>query len=294
MSYSLELSFEPGVRRQRILEYFAGRKYFSVLKDTALYENPDTGVNFWVHLRYSRDALLRKTVVSAEFEVNYYRPSDFGIEAERELSALVAAFQPRIHDGQINGMGEGPYSAKGFLDGWNFGNRFAIRSILSRDPDREVPSMPGDALRAVWAWNDRRATRREKIGRHCFVPEITIFRIEGHLRRVAVWPRALPILLPRVDSVLVGREVSGQFRYGLAQWPEILDVAGRAGFDTTQDPLDLEYFVTPAPIADWVTNMPLIDHDALEPLAPYQILDEELVTAAREDIENGQAIFDPA
>jgi hypothetical protein len=59
---------------------------------------PTTGVYFWITLRRARNILLQRTVASAEFEINYNRPSFFGIEAERELSAFIAAFQPRIED----------------------------------------------------------------------------------------------------------------------------------------------------------------------------------------------------
>jgi hypothetical protein len=84
---------------------------------------------------------------------------------------------------------------------------------------------------------------------------------------------------------LVGRLVSGEKRFGLAHWSEVLQVVQRAGLDTTTDPLKLAYFVTPPPIADWVANIPLIDVEALERLSADEILDAELIAAARESIE---------
>jgi hypothetical protein len=224
--------------------------------------------------------LLQRTVVSAKFEINYGRPSYFGIEAEKEVTALVRAFQPRIHDPQMRGMDDGPYSGDGFLRGWNFGNVFAVYSVLSRDPNWDLPSLPTDELRAVWEWNYS-STEREWRRPSSFVPIIMFFRIEGRLSRVAVWPTGGPILLPRLDYVLIGRVVSGEKRFGLAPWSEVLDVLKRAGLDTTKDPLDIAYFTIPPPIADWVANIPLIDVEALERLRPDQILDDELIAAAR-------------
>jgi hypothetical protein len=104
----------------------------------------------------------------------------------------------------------------------------------------------------------------------------------------------MPILLPKVDHVLVGRIVSGEKRYGLASWSEILEVTRRAGLDATNDPHKLAYRVTPEPIANWVANIPLIDFDALERLRPDQILDNEVIAAARESIGRDGGIPDDA
>jgi hypothetical protein len=281
MSYDLEFYFEPPIPRQRIVEYLAARKHFKIENDKVLYARSDTGVYFFMKLRSSRNLLLQRTIVSADFEINYYRPSYFGIEVENELSAFVAAFKPRIHDPQMRGMGEGSYSREGFLSGWNFGNVFAVHSIMSRDPADDVPSMPADQMRAVWEWNYQSSALKWRRP-SSFVPEIMFFRIKGRLSRVAIWPTGMQILLPKVDYVLVGRLVAGEKRFGLAPWSEVLDVLQRAGLDTSKDPLDIAYLERPPPIANWVLNIPLIDVDALERLRPDQILDDELIAAARD------------
>jgi len=293
MSFDLELYFEPAIRRARILEHFAARKHFKVENDKVVYGHEDTGVYFFMRLRSGKNILLQRTVVSAEIEINYYRPSFFGIEAEKEISALMVAFQPRLHDAQMRGMGEGPYSREGFLRGWNFGNVFAVHSILSRNPDQVVSTLPADTLRAAWEWNYK-STEREWRRPSSFVPIIMFFRIEGRLSRVAVWPTGRSILLPRVDYVLIGRVVSGEKRFGVAPWLEVLDVIQRAGLDTTNDPLDLAYLAIPLPIANWVANIPLIDVDALERVRPDQNLDEELIAAARHFKRDHAAKIDDA
>lgn len=287
MSYTLDMYFEPAVPRDRVLEHFAKRRHFSAKDDSVLYSNPDTGVYFFVKLRSARNVLLRKSVPFAEFEINYYRPSYFGIEAERELSALVTALQPRIHDPQMYGMEEGPYSRDGFLRGWNFGNVFSVRNGL----ESVVATMPADDLRAAWAWNYECA-ECEWRNPSCFVSTIEFFRIEGRPSRVALWPEGKPILLPRVDYVLVGRLVSGEKRFGLAPWSGIVDIAQGAGFDTTQNPLKLTYLVPPPSIATWVANIPLIEFEALQRLSADRILDAELIAAARESIQRDQGSSD--
>jgi hypothetical protein len=286
MSYSLELYFDPEVQHTRMLRYFAARKHYAVADDRVSYGNPDTGVYFSTILRCIRNVMFRKSVVAAEFEIKYNRPSFFGIEAETELSELVATFRPRIEDPQIRGMGEGPYSSEGFLNGWNFGNLFSVRSRLSDNPDRDIPSMAADELHTSWTWNYRRA-ELDRLNARCFVPRIMFSRIKERPCRVVVWPQGNPVLLPEVDYVLIGRIAAGEKRYGLAPWSEVLDVVQRAGFDTARSPLKLDYGATPPAIAHWVNNIPLIDHAALSRahIEPYQIVDDELVAAARESIE---------
>ena len=88
MSYDLDLYFEPAVSRSRILQYFTTRKRYTVEKNNAVYQNPDTGVYFSMRLRCARSVLLQKNIVTAEFEINHHRPRFFGTEAEIELSPL--------------------------------------------------------------------------------------------------------------------------------------------------------------------------------------------------------------
>lgn len=95
----------------------------------------------------------------------------------------------------------------------------------------------------------------------------------------------MPVLLPKVDYVLVGRSGSGEPRFGLAPWSEVAEIIERAGFDTTNDPLELAYITTPPPIANWVAHIPMIDIGALEQLRADQILDDELIAVAEESIE---------
>jgi hypothetical protein len=288
MSYSLCLHFKPRARREHLLQYFAARKRYKVAKNRFSYANEETGVYFWFDLRCSRDILLRRTVVSAEFELNYNRPSFFATEAEKELSAFVARFQPRIEDPQMRGMGDGPYSAEGFFSGWNFGNAFAVRETAAKSSSRDVPTLPRAALNAAWEWNYHCAERRERLDLQAYVPTILFWRLEGRASRVVVWGEAMPILLPRVDYVVVARDTSDKPQVGLAAWDEVVEVAKRAGFDTGKQPLELRYLVPPPAIADWAANLPLIDLKSYARLHPYQILDEELIEAARDGTAQGE------
>ena len=275
MSYSLFIHFKPRLRRSDVFAYFARRRHYKAAKDRVFYANEDTGVYFWFTLQVGWDVLLRRTVKSAEFEVNYNRPSFFGLEAEPELSAFIGAFHPRIEDPQMEGMGEGAYSAEGFLRGWNFGNRFAVGQTAPAGSDRKLPTMPAAALRAVWEWNFDCGERRDRLKLRHYVPTILFWMVDGRASRVVVWGESMPILLPRVDYVVVAREI-GKTQVSLVPSSAVIEIAKRAGFDTNKEPLELRYLTPPPAIVGWAANLPLIDLNAYERIPEYQILDEEL------------------
>jgi hypothetical protein len=284
MSYDLDLIFERPIKPERFLEYFERRRRFAVSGTTIAYENPDTGVEFAIDYSVGGLPLLGRGVKSASFELNYVRPSYFGLEAERELTALVSEFQPRIEDAQMQGMGRGPYSPEGFLRGWNFGNEFAVRHALESGPAADFASMPAEKLLAFWNWNYRLQTWKSKAGSRQFVPRITPDLVEGAPSLTVVWPMGMPILLPAVDYVYVGREVDGEKRFGLSPWSEVLGVAARAGADTAKLPLSLDYSRTPEAIAQWIAEIPLVDIEAAPGLSPDQLIDSEILDAAGKQV----------
>jgi hypothetical protein len=91
--------------------------------------NAETGIHFrFDYCQERSDEWATGEYVA--FRMNYFRPHISGLEAEIELSAFVNAFACAIHDPQLDGMGDGPYSASGFLRGWNTGNAFAYEAGL--------------------------------------------------------------------------------------------------------------------------------------------------------------------
>jgi len=289
MTYSLDLFFKPTVDLKRINQYFQGRRYFSLAGRDAVYENPDTKVGFSFTFQFRRNVLLQQRAVFAEFEIQYGRPSWFADEAEIELTAFMAAFGPRIEAFQMRGMGRGPYSGDRFLRAWDVGNAFTVRQLFVDKPGFRMATLPRDELRAIWAWNYGRAAEHRISGRRRFTPLIQFVGIEGRLRTMAHWPRGMPVLLPKVDYVLINREDGNDERFGLPPWSEVLEVVGRnPRFDVTKDPISLEYLRTPQAITKWIENIPPIDLEALERLPATQVFDTELAAAVHKSIAIGE------
>ncbi len=116
MSYDLFLKSES-LTADEFESYFNSRPHYTLNGDQAFYENEDTGVYF--SFDYAPDELG-----TVAFNLNYYRPHFFGLEAAPEVEAFVWAFNLTIDDPQIEGMSDGPFSVDGLLRGWNAGNRF--------------------------------------------------------------------------------------------------------------------------------------------------------------------------
>lgn len=205
MSYDLFFNAtKRKLDRSSFESYFSERRWVTTRTTEhgaqAWYENEDTGVYF--SFEWSPD--------SVALNVNYFRPSMFGLEAADEVTAFVEHFQPAIRDPQSEGMGEGPYSSAGFLRGWNAGNRFAHRAILSQNDEAQTfHVLPGARLQALWRWNYQRERVTDYIGTlemlPCFVPKILVALVGGNLRTLVIWDGTIPILLPDVDTILVAR-----------------------------------------------------------------------------------------
>ena len=165
MSYDLYLIPEA-FDADAIHAWFAGRPHY---RDD-LYSNDDTGVYFMVSVATVADEDPEgMNAPYVAFNINYFRPRSFALEAEVEVAAFLARFPSRIHDPQR--MGDGPYSREGFLEGWDYGNQMTCKAMAKQGVERPLAADP-ERLAAVWDWNYRRAGLQAEAGENLFVPKI--------------------------------------------------------------------------------------------------------------------------
>lgn len=279
MSYDLFLFFEPSIEADDFLQHFARRKHFTAEGLEVAYHNPDTGVDF--HFRGSPPAgdPEGRKIASGHFNINYCRPSFFGLEAEVELSAFDARFKPQIVDPQsADGSVMKPYSSESFLRAWNAGNIFGTAAVRKR------PSytLAAASLQRAWQWNYQRAERQSRSDLH-YVPGIFPIDARGTAALAVVWPEGNPILMPWVDYVFVGR-MDGETRVlSLATWAEVLDVLRPQDIDLSADPLDVWYpdpeVPVPLPIARWIAGLPAYDDSTVHGLGFWAVVDTEVAAA---------------
>jgi hypothetical protein len=298
MSY--DLFFAPTYRVcgiEEFTEYFSGRPNYKVEGAAAYYFNEYTGVYF--SFEYNGDVSPDESDDELDdedqededefpiaFNINFYRPSFFGLEAANEVVEFVAEFELDVVDPQNDDEEEG-FSAESFLKGWNAGNRFAYRAILGNEEyDQEAMTYPAARLHEIWSWNYERDELQNRLGDDIFVPRIYFMKVDDKIVTTTLWPDAIPICLPKVDFVLVLRkELSSQPD---SEEPEVLRVAWKElAAEIESYPFEEDFFYRmefeypEETLCNVVRQLPLQSHDP-EEIQPYDsILDEELVAMAR-------------
>ncbi len=171
MSYDLYLR-PDAFDADAIRRWFKARPNFDVKAEQVRYANPETGVSWSFHIDEATDAAEGDEGPggpSVAFNMNYFRPHTFALEAEPEVAAFLARFPSRIDDPQR--MGDGPYAREGFIEGWNDGNRSTFAIAAKRNMERPL-SADTARVEAAWAWNYGRARLQAEAGENLFVPKI--------------------------------------------------------------------------------------------------------------------------
>ncbi len=232
MSYDLFLGPWSGrLDRGRLASYFGSRVHYRLNEQEAFYLNPDSGVYF--AFEFAPEA-KESDPLPVGFNINFFRPSYFILEAELEVSAFVRHFDLMVFDPQVDGMvGEGEYQSDLLIKGWNSGNLLAFSAFL-KEPEgaRGLAIYPSAALTDIWRWNLARSERQARAGEDKFVPRVGFFRIEGMAKSFALWPDGIPTIIPSVDYLLVARKqlcsASGTaIDQALLTWRQALPVLDR-------------------------------------------------------------------
>jgi hypothetical protein len=204
MSYDLGL-YPERYDGDAMRTWFAGRRHYDVSETQAFYRNEDTGVYFV--FEFASDGGGAEPPVA--FNLNYYRPTTFALEAEPELSAFVDAFRCRVDDPQTEGMKGPDYSAERFFSGWQFGNEVAFRSIGAMEDGQPVAA-DRDVIEAVWRWNLQRAALQETVGDTVFMPKISwIIPADGAAPKAGVtWTWGVSTILPDalIQRIVLARQ----------------------------------------------------------------------------------------
>jgi hypothetical protein len=284
---------EARFSREDFVRHFTDRPHYQVKDDQAWYGNQDSGVYFTFDYNdrteaQEEDDETDASLLPVAFNLNYFRPHPFALEAEPEVAAFVRAFDLTVSDPQMSGMGDdGEYSREGFLSGWNHGNAFGYQAIGGQDPTLKFSTMPAARIEAAWRWNFNREARQAATGEGAFVPLMFFLDVNGEIQTGVAWGDGIPILLPAVDLVLVARQrlaPKGWFRSKqdivVFSWKEIEPIAQR--FRKAEGALEcfeLFYQDTPADIDQVIREKQ--PPKALPTAVTFdKVLDRELVEQA--------------
>ena len=310
MSFDLYLypgGDQPPLDPERFLGALRGKLY-TPSDDCVAYSNPDTGVEFT--FTYYEGGAEAEGTDSKEhsqafrarphvhFNLNYFRPHTFGLEAGRVLSRFARALKLRQYDPQ-NGDERDAFDADAFLASYDKGNQGAHKALRALGVGGDVLSLPAQLNRALWDWN----YNREEIADDflscdvidVFVPRIMFSREDRRARSFCLFPNLIPTAVPKVDRVLITRDkLAGPFESlsratpAWVRWEELC--AAAAGFEvraTEPDDEDHPHLIlyrdeeyvnqesAPEALARWVAALP--DWPGRpDQIFPSKILDEEL------------------
>jgi hypothetical protein len=271
---------------EALTNYFRTRKNYEVGEKQAFYSNKSTGVYFPFDLGEQED--IGPQAIPVTFNLNYFGPHIFGLEADTELSPFVQEFGLEVSDPQTHGMGEGEYSREGFLRGWNTGNELGYRAVLSQKENETVLSVPAAKLDALWGWNFAKDDLQNQLGEGVFVPRIAFLASGGMLKTAVAWIDGIPVAMPEVDTVLIPRRdlaprkpLSQKQDIASATWNELQPLF--SGFPVKVGFLPyrlLKYNEVPASIGAFIKNLrPMSSKPEIVPVD--RVLDAELIEAAK-------------
>jgi hypothetical protein len=155
-----------------IRDWFMARPNYQAEDEQVTYANPETGLYFTFHIDDTAEPAEDHEGPggpSVAFNMNYFRPHTFALEAEPEVAAFLARFPSSIDDPQHRD--DGPYTRDGFLEGWNHGNRSTFTIMAKQGLPRPHAADPA-RIEAAWAWNYSRAQLQAEAGENLFVPKI--------------------------------------------------------------------------------------------------------------------------
>jgi hypothetical protein len=206
MSYDLFFNRIDPLTDEEFTEYFSHLPNYKASNSQAFFQNEDTGVYFSYDLNKAKEPVENQNHFLVSFNLNFYRPHFFALEAAPHLDAFVKHFGFSIFDPQTHGMGEAAFSIDGFLRGWNHGNEFGYMAVLQGEhAPKDIHFRPTAELEAVWRWNFERNKVQNKLGESIFVPKVSWIEREKKLYSVAIWPDGVPTLIPNVDGIIVPR-----------------------------------------------------------------------------------------
>jgi hypothetical protein len=148
----------------------------------------------------------------ATFNLNFFRPHVFALEAIPEISEFVDAFELEVSEGDSIPK---QFSPQHFQDQWSVGNACAYKGLRNEAAPKLLPAIE---IERVWRWNMARGDYQERIGESLFVPKLFYFGWQESLVTGVVWPDGIPMALPPCDIVWIMRkEIAARSFFGIAK-----------------------------------------------------------------------------
>ena len=194
------------VSRDVVTGYFSGKQWCSIddRGDEVFVtcDNEDTGVRFhfvWSARDKNDDLPFIRRKAGLVFEMALIRPGFFALEAMPLVADFCRQSNLRIKDAT-----SAP-DASTLVDEWHRENQHAVHRNAGGAPRLSVPR---EKSVEWWKYQRQRAAlERDLVREDVFVPSILVLKekLRLDLFFAVAWTQAIPIVLPRVDQIIVDR-----------------------------------------------------------------------------------------
>ena len=204
------------------------------------YENPETGVYFLIDWNEPNtdvedieiwDSFEDFEYLNFSFGINFFRPSYFGMEIFPIIEKIIEELDLWVLNSQEVDDEEIPKKfPKGYLqDQWI---RHNDQVSITNFEDLNFKFMPPEKSNAMWWFQLHRTELQDSLEEDIFVPGFFVInnKDDNKLYTACVWPQHIPIILPKVDYVIVQKEYKRLFKIvkesGLIPYDVILKELG--------------------------------------------------------------------
>jgi hypothetical protein len=227
---SFDLYFCSSGKRESIISEFSShfmeRKFYSKTESKEgniqyFYENEETGVYFSFDyngndpddsMQEEMDGFLD---TGLSFNINFVRPSFFGMEAMPEVVELqnqldLLIYDCQAHSRKINNPGK--YTAEELYDSWCINNLRATSAM--REKDYSPLFMNHEKAAQLWEYQYKRSQLQDEVGNDTFIPRINVLKRknENQILTVVAWPDGISEVIPPCDFLFIHQEKKGIFK----------------------------------------------------------------------------------
>jgi len=195
------------------------------------YENPETGVYFVIEHSKIEDDEQEEfegfIFLNFTFSLNFLRPDFFALESFPVIDKVVDDLDLFLFNSQD--FGDHPVPSKfpenHLRDEWIQHNRSLALDYFEKVG---LKYMSAEKSNYLWNFQFQREVLQKSLGEDIYVSSILILESEEDkkLYTMCVWPKHIPVILPKVDYVIIDKEYRSFFKdvvaSGLVPYDSIL------------------------------------------------------------------------
>jgi len=211
-----------------------------------MYENANTNVYFTIEWNSpdeedeeAGENYQDFTNTNFSFSINYFRPNFFGLETFPIIYQFIEDLDLYVYDPQEKEGDTTPrkYTKAELLGSWINSNNHVTKG---QHKEYNLEYMPAEKSNYFWQYQYRKATLENEITEDIYIPNLFIIKetSSGMLHTGCAWTKHVPLVLPKVDIVIIQKKYKKLFsnveETGIISYDTVISELG-AYFEPLQD-----------------------------------------------------------